>query len=242
MPPLLLRATPRGVRLNAAGAAIAILCAALAIGGLWAGAELYRRALRSVRQVALFQTEAVTTQAEIVRVRYHDRNRRATITYRSVADGMSYVGVATVRPGHGDRDSSGSAVEVVHLSSDPSESWLQGRGPSRQPLWPAFAIPAAALIGTALLAALIRRQINLLSYGRGASATVTKVAQKSDKTHWLVEYEWKVLSGATRHGRYHHNRKKPPAVGAVFPIVYDRDAPQRHMRYPPPLVRLQSRS
>ncbi len=68
LPAELLRATPRDVRLNACGIFVAILALASAVGGLWGGAELYRRARLSERDVALFKSEAVPTQARVVRV------------------------------------------------------------------------------------------------------------------------------------------------------------------------------
>ena len=87
---------------------------------------------------------------------------------------------------------------------------------------------------------LIRRQSYLLMYGRPAIAVVTKVEKKrSDKgTYWRVHYEWTLLSGAKRRGRYKHGKKEPPAVGTTIPIVYDRDQPARNSRYPLSLVAL----
>jgi len=223
--------------LNASGGIVAILCAAMLAGGLWGGAELYGNATRSERRVALFETEAVATEARVVRVRHHDRNRRATVYYRYAAGGAFHTGATTVRA-HVGRYVVGSQLAVVYLASDPAASWLHGYAPSRRPRWPALVIPAAALAGAAILIALIRRQANLLSYGRPAGAVVTRVEKKrSDKgTYWRVEYEWTLLSGATRRGRYRHNRKQPPVVGSVIPSVYDRERPSRHHRYQLPLV------
>jgi len=160
LPVLLLKPTPRHVRLTAAGAAVVLVAIALVAGGMWAEAQLYR--------------------------------------------------LAQISETHGE---------------------------SRRP---PFAVLTVCGIGALALMLVVRRQSNLLAYGRPALATVRQVEKKkSDKgTYWRVHFEWTLLSGATRSGRYHHHRKQPPAVGAVIPIVYDRDRPQRHSKYPLPLVRL----
>jgi hypothetical protein len=119
LPAELLRAMPRDVRLNACGIFVAILALASAVGGLWGGAELYRRARLSERYVALFKSEAVPTQARVVRVRQRgERNRRAaTVEYEYVVDSASYKGRATVRGATLDRYSEGSATTVTYLAS-----------------------------------------------------------------------------------------------------------------------------
>ena len=66
-------------------------------------------------------------------------------------------------------------------------------------------------------------------------ATVTKVEKKKSDhgTVWMVHFEWTTLSGATRTGKYNHGKKKDvPAIGAMIPIVYDRDNSFRHSKYP----------
>jgi hypothetical protein len=48
------------------------------------------------------------------------------------------------------------------------------------------------------------------------------------------------LSGATRSGKDHHGKKDVPAVGALIPIVYDRDNSFRHSKYPMAFVTIRS--
>ena len=241
IPAALLRPTPRDVRLNVSGSMLAIVCLALAIGGLWAGVESYRLAKRSDRHVARFASEAVTVQARVVRTRQRgDNNRRTTVDYEYAVGNTSYEGTATVGGPRQERYVTGSNVEVTYLASEPAASWMDGRTPSRRPVWPAFAIPAAALLSGAILLWVIGVQKNLLSNGRSTGAVVTKAEKKrSDHgTTWQVEYKWTLLSGATRTGKYHHGGKHPPLVGSMIPIVYDRDQPSRNRRYPLSLVRV----
>jgi Protein of unknown function (DUF3592) len=241
LPLPLLQSTPRHVRLNWAGIFALIVSAALIVGGLWGGSEIYRRAALSARRVALFASEGVSTGAQVVRMqqRRGEGNRRtSTVHYRYVVGDQEHGGTTTVRRGDRDRYVAGSQIVVRYLSSEPQTSWMEGYEPRRQPVWPAFVLMAASFLGPLGIVARIRRQSQLLGYGRPALAVITKVEKKrSDKgTYWRVHYEWTLLSGGKRKGHYRHNTKEPPSVGATVPIVYDRDQPSRHGKYPLSLV------
>ena len=106
-------------------------------------------------------------------------------------------------------------------------------------LKPATVVPLGCGVLAIALIFLVRRQSNLLAFGRPAMATVTKVeTSRSDKGYRMVHYEWTTLSGATRTGKYHHGKKGVPALGEVIPLVYDRDNTFRHSRYPMLFVRI----
>ena len=76
LPSPLLESTPRQVRLNGAGIAVLIASAALVLGGLWGGSEIYRRAATSARRVALFASEGISTDAQVVRVQQRRGERQ----------------------------------------------------------------------------------------------------------------------------------------------------------------------
>jgi hypothetical protein len=105
----------------------------------------------------------------------------------------------------------------------------------------ALAVGGASVVLALCVIRLIRRQWSLLEYGRPAVAIVTGVNKKrSDNgTYWLVHFEWTLMSGAKRQGRYSHRKKPPPVPGAQVTIVYDRDQPQRNRKYPFALVKLE---
>jgi hypothetical protein len=240
LPAELVGATPRDVRLKACGMLVAILAVVSAIGGLWGGVELYRRARLSERYVALFKSEAVPTQARIVRARGRgEPNHHAvTIDYEYVVNNTPYKGRATVRGDALDRYDAGSMTDVAYLASHPAASWLLGTTPSRDKIWPAYIVPVAGLTLALVLVARIRRQSALLRDGRPAMATITSVKKRiSDQDkHWRVEYQWTLLSGATRTARYNHHKRRVPEIGSLIPIVYDRDDPKRCRKYPMSLV------
>ena len=242
MPPPLLESTPRQVRLKGCGIVVLIASAALVLGGLWGGSEIYRRAAMSERRVALFASEGISTNAEVVRVqqRRGEGNRRtSTVHYRYIVDNREHGGVTTVRRVDRDRYVAGSPIVVRYLSSEPQTSWMEGYEPSRQPVWPAFIVLPACLVAAIAIVLHVRRQMYLLEYGRTATAVVTHVEKKrSDHgTYWRVHYEWTLMTGAKRQGRYNHGKKQPPPIGTEMTILYDRDQPSRHGRYPLSLVR-----
>jgi hypothetical protein len=244
LPPALLKPAPRDVRVNASGGVMLFAAAALVGVGIWGGIELGRRADTAKRHLGLFETERIVTGGEVVRLRQRggDDDRRITAHYGYAAGGRTLAGETALRRGERERYIVGSPVAVWYLASEPEASWLDGYAPRPQPSWPATAVPLACGVCAAALIATVRRQLNLLAYGRPAMATVTKVEKKrSDKgTFWRVHYEWTTMNGATRTGKYNHGRKQVPDVGGLIPVVYDRDNTFRHSKYPMLFVTVRS--
>ena len=240
LPPALLRSTPRHVRLNAGGATVVLVAVLLLAGGVWAEIHLYRQARISEAHVVSFDLERVVTGAQVTAVerRGGEGSRRSQITYQYTVNGREHTGSSTVRTSDRNAYRVGSPVAVWYLPSEPDASWMDGDAPHAVSTWPALIAFGACGLTSLCLILFVRRQSNLLAYGRPALAVVRKVdKQKSDKgTSWRVQYEWTLLSGATRHGHYTAHGSHPPVVGASIPIVYDRDRPSRNSRYPLSLV------
>jgi len=246
LPPALLTSTPRRVRVNSSGAVVLVIAAVLVVIGVWGSIVLGRRAVVSGRRASLFASERIVTAGDVIRLRKRggDDDYRTTAHYRYVARGRELTGETRLRREERDVHSVGSTIAVWYLASEPETSWLDGYAPRREPSWPATAVPLVCGVAVLTLILLIRRQSNLLSYGRPALATVTKVdKKKTDKgTAWMVHYEWTTLSGATRSGKYQHSTKQVPGAGDLIPIVYDRDNTFRHRKYPMSLVAIHSSS
>lgn len=246
LPAALQRDTPRPVKLSALGATMMLIAAALVGIGMWGGIELTRRADTAGRRVALFDSERVLTGGDVVQLRNSgdddddDDNNRVTAHYRYAVHGRELTGATTLRRAEREKYQVGSPVAVWYLASEPEASWLDGYRPRPEAGWPATVVPISCGIGALALIASVRRQSKLLAQGRPAMATVTKIEKKrSDRgTYWRVHYEWATMSGATRDGKYTHNKKQPPAVGEAIPIIYDRDNAFRHSKYPMPFVRI----
>jgi hypothetical protein len=184
--------------------------------------------------VTLFEFERVVTGAVVTDAEERGRgeNRRSRLTYRYAVKGQEYSG-SGVRADR-ERYAEGSPIAVWYLPSEPAESWIDGDTPRAESSWPALAVFGTCGAVALCLIMLVKRQSSLLTYGRPALAVIRKVEKKRSDTgtRWRVHYEWTLLSGATRMGKYTDSRKQQQVVGSVIPIVYDRDQPQRNSRYP----------
>jgi hypothetical protein len=229
-----------GITLN--GQLMLMIAAMLVIGGTWGGVELNRRADTAARYVSAFASERRLAAGDItqLRTRGGDDESRITAHYRYTAGGTELTGATPLRRGDANRFAVGSPVGVWYLPSEPAMSWLDGYAPRPMAGWPATALPVACGVAAMAMFLFVRRQSNLLAYGRATIATVTKVEKKrTDKgTIWVVHYEFTTMSGATRAGKYTQGKTNLPAVGATVPIIYDRDNTFRHSRYPMPFVRV----
>ena len=141
---------PRPIRLSATGAVILIACVA-SIGGSVVGAvALHQRAQISARQAALFASDAVATEARVVSVerRGSGGDRRTVVHYEYTAVGQRFRDSSEVRRRNRDAYAVGAPIDIRFLAEEPSASWIEGRSPRRFPFWPAYAIPAAALLAS----------------------------------------------------------------------------------------------
>jgi hypothetical protein len=244
LPPALLTAAPRQVRVNMSGGAMLVTAAALVVVGIWGGITLSRQAEIAERRLSLFASERIVTAGDIIQLRKRGggNDHRITAHYRYLARGRELTGATTLRRDERERYAVGSTIAVWYLPTEPEVSWLDGYAPRPQPRWPSTAVPLVCGVAALVLIQVVRRQSNLLAYGRPTMATVTRVEKKkTDKgTEWRVHYEWTTLSGATRTGKYHHGKKNVPAAGALIPIVYDRDNSFRHSKYPMAFVTIRA--
>ena len=221
-----------------------LTAAVLVVVGMWGGIVLGSRAEIAERHLRLFASERIVAAGDIVRLQKRGGGNDHSITahYRYTARGHELTGETRLRRAERERYAVGSPVGIWYLPSEPEVSWLDGYAPGpAEASWPATVVPIVCGICALVLIQLVRRQWNLLAYGRPAMATVTKVEKKeSDQgTYWMVHFEWTTLSGATRTGKYNHGKKKDvPAIGAMLPIVYDRDNSFRHSKYPMAFVTL----
>ena len=221
-----------------------LMAAALVVLGVWGGITLGGRADTARRYLDLFASERIVAPGEIIQLRKRGGgdDHRITAHYRYLARGRELTGATALRRAERDRYVVGSQIAVWYLASEPEASWLDGYAPRPEASWPATAVPIACGVTALVLIQLVRRQSNLLAYGRPAMATVTKVEKKkTDKgTFWMVHYQFTTLSGAARTGKYRHGKKQAPDAGTLIPIVYDRDDSSRHSKYPMSFVSIRT--
>jgi hypothetical protein len=126
------------------------------------------------------------------------------------------------------------------MPNDVSDNWIDGYKPRPLPVWLAPLFGVACLFIAGIAAYSVRRQMNLLSYGRAAAARVTgtkRVWHHEGGHHTRVQFEFRLRNGSLRKGSVETGRKAP-ALGTEFVIVYDPDEHKRLARYPLPLVRI----
>jgi hypothetical protein len=242
IPGELQRSVPRHVVLSAAGKAAVLGAVALMLGGVAAGIGVHVQAERAREMQATIAHERVAAEALVTEVvRPRGRDKRDTVRYRYVAGGREYAGAARLRKRESAHIAPGARLRVEYLASAPAMSWLAGRPPQGVPMWlaPLVAVPLVTT-GIVLLVVVNRRR-RLLTYGRATEARVTGSKRFSRGSHgghgYHVEFEFRLLSGARRTGRF-NVPKDPPAEGAPVVIVYDPDEPGRVMRYPAGMFRV----
>jgi hypothetical protein len=234
----LLCSVPRPVCLTAAGKVVTVLAVMLAAGALSSGVLLYTAATRDQARAARLESEAVTTQAEVVRLGLtRGDHPRRLLTYRYTVDGRFFQGRTTLRSSDRRPFEIGSPLTIRYQNSNPKVSWTPG-GLGGVPVWTVAIVPPSLLFPACVLAFLIRKQRWLASEGRVARGRITETRRVHTGEHrgYRVFYEFTDLSGATRTGRFDKN-KKPLPVGSALTVVYDPNSPRRSAPYPFALAR-----
>jgi hypothetical protein len=229
---------PRPVRLTGLGWFVAVLGMLLLAGAPVAGFFLHARAVRERALRETIDKEAVGVTAVVSALtRTRGDAPRYYAVYEYSAGGQLHQGRAGVGRSYWTRLKVGSTFPVRYLPTDPGRSWLRGQEPGTT-FWkgPVVAL-SMALIGFFPWYA-IRRQWMLLAEGRPAQAQVTasKKVRHQHGSHYWVSYEFRLMSGATRSGRY-DTQRTPPASGTTIQVVYNPDRPEHSMPYPFALVR-----
>ena len=239
LPVELLGSVPRDVRLTGGGIAVAAVAIAFVVGALVAAITMSVAYLRSEADRQVRQREAIAADAEVVQVAVvrGEKKTRFDVIYRYAVDGRSHTGRARLGE-RGRAMVAGAPIRIGYLASHPETSWLSGREPSGFPFWVIPLVTLLLLLAAAAVAWTVRRQWLLLSEGRGAQARVTATKKVHSDKHraYRVSYEFRTISGATMTSKC-DVAKAPPALGAMIPIVYHRDAPQWSAVYPLQLVR-----
>jgi hypothetical protein len=225
------------VRLTGLGWFVAVLGMLLLAGAPVAGFWLHATAVRGRTLRETIDKEAVAVTAMVSDLtRTRGKNQRYYVNYKYAAAGQLHEGRASVSRSSWEKLRVGGSLTIRYLPSEPGRSWLRGYEPV--PFWagPVVAL-SMAVIGIFPWYAL-RRQWMLLAEGRPAQAqvTVSKKVRHQHGAHYQVSYEFRLMSGATRTGRY-DSQKSPPASGTTIQVVYNPDRPEHSMPYPLALVR-----
>ncbi len=239
LPAELMRYVPRQVELTATGVAALSGAVLLLLSGVVSGAWFYVAAERDAGLRSAAAQESVSTMAEVTRVhRRRGRNAKTEVFYRYSVNGREYTGRTQLRKRDAGALQQGGNILVRYVASAPAQSWLPGHEPQgvQFRIIPLIVLPLCA--AGSLIMFRMHRQRQLLTSGRVTFAHVTEARkfQHSQGSGYHVHFEFHLLSGARRTGRFNVH-KDPPEVGSPVAILYDPDDPERYERYPLPLVR-----
>ena len=236
--PALPTSRPRPVRLTGTGWFVAVFGMLLLVGAPVAGFSLHALAVRERAVREAIDKEGVRATAVVSGLtRTRGDKPRFYVVYRYTAGGQSYRGRVNVSRSYWTRLRVGSSFAVRYLPAEPGRSWLRGFEPGT-PFWVGPLMALSMAVAGMLPWFAVRRQWMLLAEGRPAQAqvTVSKKVRHQHGTHYQVSYEFRLMSGATRSGRY-DSQKSPPAGGTTIQVVYNPDRPEHSMPYPLALVR-----
>jgi hypothetical protein len=229
---------PRPVKLNGGGICLMWVALILLGASVPVGAWIFTIAERDRVERQALDRDAIGVKAEVTELtRTRGENSRYYARFRFLVDGRVYENRSTVPQGRWKRLKVGSPLDVVYLSSDPLRSWARGREPKGIPLWLGPIVGLCMLLAGGCLLLPILRQKRLLSEGRHVRGRVT-TTKKVHEGH-QVEFEFRLLSGAVRSGKF-GPVSKPPAVGDSVEMIYDPENPSHSAQLPLSLVTVQN--
>ena len=239
LPPALLKATPRDVRVERArGASCSSSRAALVVGGMWGGIVLGRRAEIAERHVGLFASERIVTAGDVIRLQKRggdDNDHRIIAHYRYTARGRELIGTNHAAPRRTGalrrRIARGGLVSPVRTRARAGSTATRlerRRAGPRPPFRRVCGITALVLILAGAAAVEPARQ-RPAGDGHGHEG-----GKETTREGTVVAGALRVDDAQRRDtkGQYQHGTKAPPAVGARFRSSYDRDNSFRHSKYP----------
>jgi hypothetical protein len=227
----------RPVRLSGQGMVLAVMSIVFLLGGPAFGIFINPEIQRNKQRDRVLSEQGADATATIMRVwRDGGKNDTHMVSYRFTVDGRDIEGKSSMHRSAWVNLREGDSLAIRYVPTSPGinhpASGTSGAAPDWLPwlmvgvfVWPPF-----------LFWAMIRRQSRLLSEGRPAPATVTKVRHAKQV---IAYYEFALLSGQVMKGRSQVNRRSAVQPGAQACALYLPDNPRRNALYPLELVKLQ---
>lgn len=225
----------RSARLSRTGVSMYWLMAFLVLAGFGVAGGLWLSSFREAEVERRLAAEGVQVRATVERIRIKRGDSKQYIAhYVFDAGGRQHGGTARLRKRDRTRVTEGSQVAVRYFRGEPARNWMVGYEPKGVPAWVPIVAGAGVVLAAPLVLIPVRRERRLLEQGRAALATVTGVKKTKGESGdvWKVEYEWRLLDGSTHRGKFDMGGKIAPEPGSRFALLYDRDNPRRHVRWP----------
>jgi hypothetical protein len=240
LPPGLYRSRPRPTRLSAAGRVLAGVAIALCLAAPAVGIGLNRMAAAEYADRKALLELGVVTEGVVTRLKRESKeDKRAMVYYRFEADGRTVEDRAKIPFRLWSTLSVGSALPIRYLAGESKLNVPDGVIPSVMPLTLGFFIGPLLLVIAVICGVGLKKQHGLLSEGRAALATITKVKKHRGQhgSYYQVGYTFALLNGAEQTGSIHVTAK-PPEVTSSIVVLYDAENPRRSRPYPLSLVQL----
>jgi hypothetical protein len=228
----------RPVRLARAGYALMTIAVAFVLGSLIPAVVLHNQSEKETARRERLEREGVNADATILRLwRSGGKDDERYVRYEFQADGLGREGSSKVPRQIWLTLQVGGSLPVRYLAEDPEINHPAGWRMGVTPAWLAILVPGIQIGVAGLLLTIIRRQWRLLSEGRPAPGVVIKARRREKQV--VLNYEFRLLSGATGRGRSSTNARSVPGEGSVVCVIYDPENPRRNGVYPFSLVRVE---
>ncbi len=228
-------ACPRDVQLSGSGKFMAVLAGIFLVGAFGAAYALQTGRTRQVLKREAWRETGVEAEGVVTRHwRTGGKEDTPKIAYEFEHDGRTEKGDAAAPLRIWRTLQVGSQIRVRYVPSNPQ---INHPADWQWDVMPAF-VPGMSggflMVMGLLFVSLIRRDSRLLADGKAAPARVT--GYRHDKGGKRLRYEFRSSDGVTRKGGG-GTMRKPPAIGSIITILYDRDNPRRNHPYPLEMVR-----
>ena len=228
----------RPVQLSRHGIALTVLGVVFLIGAPVLGMLVFQQSNKAGNKRSLLRQEGVATTAVITRLwGTGGKDNRHMVQYRFAAENRDVEGKAQAPFRIWKGFVTGAGIPIRFVPAQPEVNHPSEWELSQVPMWVALLPGGILLLPSVVFFILIRKQMRLLSEGRPAPGTVTRI-KRTDKAV-IVYYDFTLLSGAVMKGRSGGGRWRPAlGVGSPVCVLYDPENPRRNAIYPMPLVKL----
>ena len=237
------RSRPRAVRLTREGQALLTVAVVLVVGAVIAGFGLGAVAGRDAEKARLFREDGIDADALVTRLwRIRSEHGRTLVAYRFTAAGREYEAESRIPRRTWQGLKIGSYLPVRYVRSNPDFNYPRAYGRRGTALWLPYVVGAVMAVCGLLISLPLLSQRRLLANGRAALGHVMGHSAEHHGTHGAklgkkFQYEFHLLSGATRKGGSGPS-KNPPAIGGTICVLYESENPRKNAPYPLSLVKV----
>ncbi|HZP07584.1 MAG TPA: hypothetical protein VFB43_21985 [Terracidiphilus sp.] len=235
IPPELIGATPRNVRITGNGilnACMSALFLAAAVGLFyWLG----NQGIRTMQKRAALRANSLVATGVVTELTYiGTRSHTPHARYTFAVDGTSYMGESNVPSRLQSSFQQFRQVPIRYLPTNPAINHPADWEDSTSSAWAPLLVPIILVPSGILMLSTQRRQKKLLTEGTPGAGVVTACTRV--KGGYNLKYEFTTAGGQSIAGR--SSRSNSQEVGASVCILYMPQQPDRNVLYPSDYYRI----